>query len=35
LRYRGAGNGSLKLDELMISGGLGFNLSTKKQKPAN
>ncbi|MBP8041318.1 MAG: hypothetical protein KAZ36_05350 [Bacteroidales bacterium] len=35
LRYRGAGNGSLKLDELMISGGLGFHLSTKKQKPAN
>lgn len=29
-RYRGAENGSVKLDELMISGGLGFHIKTKK-----
>ena len=32
-RYRGTTNGSLKLDELFISGGLGFHLNLKKQKP--
>ncbi len=32
-RYRGADNGSLKLDEFMISGGLGFHINTiRKQK---
>jgi len=35
LRYRGAENGSLKLDEFMISGGLGFHIKVKKQKPVN
>lgn len=29
-RYRGTKNGSLKLDELMITGGLGFHLKIRK-----
>jgi hypothetical protein len=31
-RYRGAPHGSIKLDEIIISGGLGFHFNTKKQK---
>lgn len=34
-RYRGAESGSIKLDEFMITGGLGFHVVTKKQKPEN
>ena len=30
-RYRGAPGGSIKLDEIMISGGLGFHFNTKKR----
>jgi hypothetical protein len=31
-RYRGSHSGSIKLDEIMISGGLGFHINTKKKK---
>ncbi len=34
-RYRGAETGSIKLDEFMVSGGLGFHINTRKQKPVN
>ena len=30
-RYRGSSSGSIKLDEIMISGGLGFHINTKKK----
>jgi hypothetical protein len=30
-RYRGAPTGTIKLDEIMISGGLGFHFNTRKQ----
>jgi len=32
-RYRGAEDGSIKLDEFMITGGLGFHMLVKKPKP--
>jgi len=30
-RYRGSSSGCIKLDEIMISGGLGFHINTKKK----
>ncbi len=30
-RYRGSPSGSIKLDEIMISGGLGFHINTKRK----
>jgi hypothetical protein len=34
-RYRGGNAGSIKLDEIMISGGLGFQINTKRLKAGN